>query len=89
VAKFREKPVVIEAFRLGYGIMPEWFLDALLAKSVITPGDLYHSMRDGPDYALINTLEGQMRADFGDWVIRDVKGEIYGDYAFDKPTPNR
>jgi len=71
MAKFREKPV--DAFRLGYGIMPDWFLDALLAKSVITPGD----PRDGPDYALINTLEGQMRADFGDWIIRGVKGELY------------
>ena len=26
---------------------------------------------------LISTLEGQMRADVGDWVIRGVKGEFY------------
>ncbi len=26
---------------------------------------------------LIDTLEGQMRADPGDWIIRGVKGEFY------------
>lgn len=29
------------------------------------------------DYVLIDTLEGTMRADPGDWVIRGVAGEFY------------
>ena len=29
------------------------------------------------DYLSIKTLEGTMRADQGDWIIRGVKGEIY------------
>jgi hypothetical protein len=31
---------------------------------------------DAP-YATIKTLEGEMRAQVGDWIIQGVKGEIY------------
>lgn len=31
----------------------------------------------GPDRILIDTLEGQMIANRGDWIIRGVKGEFY------------
>lgn len=30
-----------------------------------------------PEHLQIDTLEGTMRADLGDWVIRGVKGEFY------------
>ena len=29
------------------------------------------------DHLLIETLEGKMRADVGDWIIKGVKGEFY------------
>jgi hypothetical protein len=65
--KFRKKPVVIEAFRhFGEGNMPAW---------------AYHDGRITIDPIQgtlnISTLEGEMRADIGDWVIRGVKGEVY------------
>ena len=28
-------------------------------------------------YAMIETLEGTMRANIGDWIIKGVKGEFY------------
>lgn len=31
----------------------------------------------GSDCLFINTLEGQMRADVGDYIIKGIKGEFY------------
>lgn len=74
--KFRKKPVVIEAFRLGYDNMPDWFVEKRSAGQ-ITTHNLDGRLRGGPDRALIQTLEGQMQAEFGDWIIRGIKGECY------------
>ena len=73
--KFRKKPVVIDAFRLGEP-WPEWFHDAVTKNDIIT--DLVNH-GDGviAGTADIKTLEGVMRASVGDWIIRGVKGEIY------------
>lgn len=73
--KYRKKPVVIEAFRLGEE-WPDWWADAVSANRVTTHNN-DGRYRGGPDYALIKTLEGTMRAEFNDWIIRGVKGEIY------------
>lgn len=73
---YRKKPVVIEAFKLGHDCMPDWFMDRLTANDV-TIHNNDGRWRGGPDFALIKTLEGQMRAEFGDWIIRGVKGELY------------
>jgi hypothetical protein len=42
-------------------------------------GGVLHARQDsgGPVYARIVTLEGDMRADIGDWIIRGVAGEFY------------
>lgn len=71
--KFRKKPVVIEAFLFDENHtntddrVPRWLVDAVLAGSI-------HAQ---PRSLIINTLEGAMRANFGDWIIHGVKGEIY------------
>ena len=66
MAKFRKKPVVIEAWRIGsFDPKPEWLADA---------ANIYGS---GVDYLEIETLEGKMRGNRGDWIIRGVKGELY------------
>lgn len=68
--KFRKKPVVIEAIQWD-GKLPtiEKLLEGSTCKSV---------EQDLCDPALvIETLEGKMRAEVGDWVIRGVKGELY------------
>lgn len=76
MAQYRKKPVVIEAFRLGIDYMPVWFCDALTHNHVTTHNE-DGKYADGPDYALICTLEGTMRANFGDWILRGITGEIY------------
>lgn len=68
-AKFRKKPVVIEAFNLGRDIDPAWFMDACEDGRInIYPNE---------HYCLIKTLEGEMRGEYGDWIIKGVNGELY------------
>ncbi len=74
--KYRKKPVVIEAFKLGHDPMPDWFCDARSADAITTHNN-DGRYAGGPDYCLIKTLEGEMRGEFGDFIIRGVKGEIY------------
>ena len=76
MTQYRKKPVVIEAFKLGHDLMPDWFLDKRSAGE-ITTHNLDGRHRGGPYCALIHTLEGQMRAENGDYIIKGVKGEIY------------
>lgn len=68
MAKFRKKPVVIEAFQYRTGEQ-----DYRLASDVIAGNVSYPE--DGT--MLIRTLEGEMIARSGDWIIRGVKGELY------------
>jgi len=71
--KYRKKPVVIEAFRLG-DEWPDWWADKISTNEITTE---YDGSSRGFNYALIKTLEGTMRAERGDWIIKGVKGEIY------------
>jgi len=66
--KFRKKPVVIEAVQYNDGEQPEE-LAADAAAGRVDYGD------DG--LMRIETLEGRMIAQPGDWIIRGVKGELY------------
>lgn len=74
MAQFRKKPVVVEAEQFYFVGMPAgatfqfWRTHG---KEFVIDWD-----ERGP-YILIPTLEGQMRADQGDWIIQGVKGELY------------
>ena len=75
--KYRKRPVVIEAFKLGADHMPDWFMDAMTEGKALLHGTsrgFYHGNDTNAD---IETLEGRMHADYGDYIIRGVKGEIY------------
>ena len=71
--KFRKKPVVVEAWQLDFGYWrqkPDWLLRAVNTGRAWVQG--------GPEpYLTIRTLEGDHRANPGDWVIRGIKGELY------------
>lgn len=77
--KYRKKPVVIDAFKLGTDCMPDWFCDARTKNNVITYGKktYFDPFENNLSHAVIKTLEGDHRADIGDFVIRGVKGELY------------
>lgn len=69
MAKFKKKPVVIEAYCLMENMeIPDWLHEAM-RKDVV-------SIEDG-GVIVIQTLEGTMRAEPTDWIIRGVKGELY------------
>lgn len=64
--RWRKKPVVVEAFRYAINEQPGWFVASCEAGLV-----------RGFDPIVIRTLEGEMTARGGDWIIRGVQGEIY------------
>ena len=87
--KYRKKPVVIEAFQYFAGEAseatfahwPSW-AKAMLKHNV----DGFVVARDNPgarvieafqDHLMIQTPEGDMRANDGDWIIQGVEGETY------------
>lgn len=75
MVEYRKKPVVIEAFKWTGGQDqtedPEWIVEA------IESGTVEIISENGSLSMFIYTLEGTMRADAGDYVIKGVKGELY------------
>lgn len=71
---FRSLPVTIEAFRLSREVGVKL---ALWCGGVWT--DLYGRGDNGEDisHISIDTLEGTMRANLGDWIIKGLRGEFY------------
>ena len=76
MAKFRKKPVVIEAVQwTGHAqssIAVDIFMKLFPKQSEVTG-----SKAEGNAKLLIPTLEGVMEASEGDWIIKGVKGEFY------------
>ena len=77
MSKYRKKPVVIDAFKLGVDYIPDWFMDAVTANEVILHGTSSGFDHVADTNADIHTLEGWHHANYGDYIIRGVKGEIY------------
>lgn len=72
--KFRQKPVVIEAQELtpeSSSEVARWCGGRVIKEAKASdPSDVYVGLD-------IPTLEGVMRANAGDWIIRGVNGEFY------------
>lgn len=72
MAQYRKKPVVIEAWQyFGWdgektAAYPGWLIEAF-GRSIMAHDD----------HLAIKTLEGTMRAEPKDWIIRGVKGKLY------------
>lgn len=69
--RFIKKPVTIEAFQLGIDNIPDWFMNKVTANDIILHNNETEITAD------IKTLEGVMHANFMDYIIKGVKGEIY------------
>lgn len=73
MAKYRQRPVIIEAFRFTGTVdksVPDWFTEA-------EDNDIVRSnvMADRP-YVRIATPNGAVLANVGDWIILSSEGEI-------------
>ena len=78
MAKYRKKPVVIEAVQLRWDTWSEMCVHADVGK--LADGHPEGFTQEGTDGKIglrIPTLEGVMVAGEDDWVIRGVKGEFY------------
>jgi hypothetical protein len=77
--KFVKKPIVIEAFKWTGDEHqvedPQWIIDAIKAGIVL----IHNAFRSntGDLYMTIKTLEGDHRANPGDYIIKGIKGELY------------
>ena len=73
--RYRKKPVEVEAFYFdGYN---GWLIQQWSDGKVIVSSE--ESISDGSitNYLIIQTLEGVMTANKGDWIIKGVAGEFY------------
>ena len=80
IAKYRKKPVVIEAFRIGIDPIPDWAMDKVTSNDIILRRVPFSEDRPdnyGQTWCEIKTLEGVMTGSYGDFIIQGVKGEIY------------
>lgn len=84
--RYRKKPVVIEAIRIETGIDAlEGRLDANTASHALIAGWMmgngfrgFRVIGNHAPYGIaIETLEGEMIASPGDYIIRGVQGEFY------------
>ena len=72
--KFRKKPVVIDAIQLNQenkDLIKETFIPNHRTPLILV------SDENGLSHGEITTLEGNHRADIGDWIIKGVAGELY------------
>ena len=74
--QYRKKPIVIEAVQLKWETWSEMCDHAGVGKMADgkPEGEMLPDNRIGMN---IPTLEGVMKAEDGDWIIKGVKGEIY------------
>jgi hypothetical protein len=72
MSKFRKKPVVIEAIQFDGTVRGGGLIQDFVGPTATTD----HKPNIG-FIVCIPTLEGEMRAQPGDWIIKGVKGEFY------------
>jgi len=71
MAQYRKKPVVIEAIQLENLEIP----NLMAIQQLVGLGkDIFKVESDG---LVIKTLEGDMKASIGDFIIKGVQGEFY------------
>lgn len=75
ITKYRKKPVVIEAIVLNIDNARE--IEEWSNGKVALHYSIDIDQTTSLEYATISTLEGEMRADIGDYIIKGVKGEFY------------
>lgn len=80
MAKYKKKPVIIEAFQYngdlkgsdGNYYVPDWAVEALNSGIMF-----YRDLEDVPSELFIKTLEGTHHVSVGDYVIQGVNRELY------------
>ena len=80
IEKFFKKPVVIEAIQFTEEVALKYFRDREYIFDKLTASGRYRLTPEEKIYEAyvdIDTPEGKMRANIGDWIIKGVNGEFY------------
>jgi hypothetical protein len=77
MGKFRKKPIVIEAHRIGDDGWPDGIWEGVMCNQIILHLDTTGHPKRTTGHVEILTREGVMRGDVGDWIIKGVAGEFY------------
>jgi hypothetical protein len=87
VQQYRKKPVVIEAMQWtgdNTSEVVDWVCTDSIqsahhveARPGVRPWKGDKARAPEPECIMVDTLEGRMRANVGDWIIRGVQGEVY------------
>jgi hypothetical protein len=79
MAKYRKKPVVIEAYQYegdfvssGNWTAPDWVNEAYNNGVLV-----YKEVGNTPPELYVKTIEGDMKCNYKDYIIKGVKGELY------------
>ena len=82
--RYIKKPIPVEAFQLGVDEPCEWFTEYVSKNRVTTFYENCENKRIVK--AIISTLEGDMSANKGDYIVKGIKDEIYPvkSYIFEK-----
>lgn len=77
--KYRKKPVVVEAVRWTGSNLEEIrnFVGSDLIEDCVELFDTKRELKKMLVGIAINTFEGTMRVDYGDYIIKGVQGEFY------------
>ena len=71
--RFRKKPIEVEAMLfdgLNGWAVARWMRSGFLARGMWPE-------EEHPDGVVVHTLEGDMAAHVGDWIVKGVEGEFY------------
>jgi len=75
MAKWRKKPVVVEAFRMRIDPRPDWFQGEvtknIITHQVVEIGHGHNPFEFSKTYYIIKTREGEMTGDYGDYIIKE------------------
>ena len=77
--KYRKKPVVVEAVRWTGSNLEEIrnFVGSDLIEECVELFDIKRTLKEMLVDIAIDTLEGTMRVDYGDYIIKGIQGGFY------------
>jgi hypothetical protein len=77
MGQYRKRPVTIVAHRIGDDGWPDEIWQGVNENKIVLHLDVVGHPKQVVGYVEIATLEGVMRGQVGDWIIRGVNGEFY------------
>lgn len=77
--KYKKKPIIVEAIRWTGSNLEEIrnFVGSDLIEECVELFDIKRTLKEMLVDIAIDTLEGTMRVDYGDYIIKDIQGEFY------------